>query len=63
VQYNIPIKYFLDLKLTETNGENFFLALYSQDYNQSVDRYILNGEDSSDNLKVKLELIYAVYDE
>jgi len=63
VQYNIPLKYFLDLKLTETNGENFFLALYSQDYNQSVDRYILNGEDSSDNLKVKLELIYAVYDE
>ncbi len=63
VQYEIPIKYFLDLKLNQINGEDFYLAIFAQDYNQSVDRYILNGENSSNDLKVKVELIYAVYDE
>ncbi|MGR7814218.1 DUF4270 family protein [Lacinutrix undariae] len=63
VNYNIPIKLFLDLKLTDTNRENLFLAIYGQGLNDSVDRYIINSEDEDDEIKLKLELTYAVYDE
>ena len=63
VTYSIPVAYFLDLKLTEINGDELYLALYSQDFNQSVDRYIINGEEADNTLKAKLELTYAIYDE
>ncbi|MEP1490380.1 MAG: DUF4270 family protein [Algibacter sp.] len=63
ITYSIPVAYFLDLKLTEINGDELYLAIYSQDFNQSVDRYILNGEDADTSLKAKLELTYAIYDE
>lgn len=63
VNYNIPIKLFLDLKLTDTNRENLFLAIYGQGLNDSVDRYIINSEDEDEEIKLKLELTYAVYDE
>ncbi|MDO7172872.1 DUF4270 family protein [Mariniflexile sp. AS56] len=60
--YSIPIKYFLNLKLSDLNGDNYFLAIYPKDYNQSINRYILNGEAASNSLKSKIELIYAIYD-
>ncbi|WP_308992148.1 DUF4270 family protein [Mariniflexile litorale] len=60
--YSIPVKYFLNLKLTDINGDDLFLAIYPKDYNKSVNRYILNGEGASNNIKSKLELIYAIYD-
>ena len=62
ITYSIPVKYFLDLKLKTINDDNLFLAIYSQNYNDSLDRYIFNGENASNNLKVKLELTYAIYD-
>ncbi|MDO5969421.1 DUF4270 family protein [Flavivirga aquimarina] len=62
IVYSIPLKYFLDLKLETINDDNLFLAIYSQNYNESLDRYILNGENASDDLKAKLELTYAIYD-
>lgn len=62
-RYKIPLKLFVDLKLTDPNRANYYLALYSQDFNTSVDRYILNGEEANNDLKIKLELTYAIYDE
>ena len=61
--YSIPLKYFLKLKLTDTNKDNLFLAIYPKDFDRSINRYILNGENASDDVKLKLELIYAIYDE
>ena len=60
--YNIPLKYFLNLKLTDLNRDNLFLAIYPKDFNQSVNRYILNGEAAANTIKSKLELTYAIYD-
>jgi len=61
--YSIPLKYFLKLKLTDNNKDNLFLAIYPKEFDQSVNRYILNGNNASDDVKLKLELTYAVYDE
>ena len=62
--YTVPASYFLSLKLEETYGDNLYLAFLGQDYNQSVERYILNSENTSSNdLKLKLELTYAIYEE
>ncbi len=60
--YNISMKQFLDIKLNTPN-EDFFLALYSKEFNSSVDRYVLNGEENSDKQKIQLEVIYAIYDD
>lgn len=62
ITYSIPLKYFLELKLSNVNDDNLFLAIYSQNYDKSLERYILNGEKASDDLKLKLELTYAIYD-
>ncbi|WP_299779603.1 DUF4270 family protein [uncultured Formosa sp.] len=64
ITYVIPIKYFLDLKLNEVNSQNLFLGITGQGYSESVDRYILEGEDSENSdLKTTLELNYALYDD
>ncbi|QDO94845.1 DUF4270 domain-containing protein [Formosa sediminum] len=64
VTYVISIKYFLDLKLNEDNPQNLFLGITSQGYTDSVDRYILEGEDSENtDYKTTLELNYAIYDD
>lgn len=60
--YTIPVKYFLNMKLTNLNGDNLYLAIYPKDFNQSVNRYILNGETASTTVKSKLEITYAIYD-
>ncbi|MBP0905208.1 DUF4270 family protein [Mariniflexile gromovii] len=60
--YSMPLKYFLNFKLNDANGDDYYLALYPKDFDQSVNRYILNGEAASNNLKTKIELIYAIYD-
>ena len=64
VTYKIDLKYFLDLKLNATNASNLFLGITSQGYAESVDRYILEGEDSDESdLKTTLELTYASYND
>lgn len=60
--YVMDFKIFLDLKLLETN-EEYYLALYSQDFASSVDRYIFNGEKADNDEKMIVELTYAVYDD
>ena len=59
--YEMDIKNFIDIKNTETH-EAFYLAIYPRGFNSSTDRYIFNGEQTSDDLRMKLELTYAVYD-
>jgi hypothetical protein len=64
--YSIDVSNYLNLKLEQTYGDidNLFLAVYGQDFNQSVDRYIFNGEgEDSDDLKLKLELTYGIYED
>ncbi len=62
--YSIPATYFLNLKLEAAYSDNLYLAIYGQGFNQSVDRYIFNGEGSpSSDLKLKLELTYAIYED
>lgn len=60
--YTLPIHYFLDQKATNFNGENWYLALISKNFNQSVDRYIFNGNQADDDSKLKIKLTYAIYD-
>lgn len=62
IDYSIPAKYFLNLKLSDLNAGNLFLAIYPKDFNSSVNRYIFNGEEASQNIKSKLEITYAIYD-
>ncbi|WP_372755217.1 DUF4270 family protein [Mariniflexile sp.] len=60
--YTIPVKYFLNLKLTDINGDKYYLAIYPSSFSESVNRYIFNGEAASKTIKSKLELTYAIYD-
>lgn len=62
VTYSMDIKNFIDIKLLETN-EKYYLVLYPQDFITSVDRYLFNGEKLQNDVRIKLELTYAVYDE
>ena len=62
--YGLPIHYFLDQKRSATNGDNWYLTLTGTEQSQSVNRYGLFGQDSSnDNLRLQIQLIYAVYDQ
>ena len=59
--YVLDIKSFIQLKEIETN-EPYYLALYPKEFNGSLDRYIFNGDQFEDDLRMKLELIYVIYD-
>lgn len=62
--YALPIHYFLDEKRTDSNGDNWYLALVDPENNQSVNRYAFFGEHAADDdLKLQIILIYAVYDD
>ena len=61
--YLFPIKPFIDLKLTAIKPEDLFLILIPKDFYSSVDRYIFEGEHATKDQKVKLEIIYTVYNE
>jgi hypothetical protein len=60
--YTFDVTSFIILKLNETH-ETFYLAIYPQHFNSSVDRYIFNGHQMEDTLRIKLELTYAIYNE
>ncbi|WP_423818015.1 DUF4270 family protein [Salinimicrobium sp. TIG7-5_MAKvit] len=61
--YTVPLKYYIDTKMTDINGSKWYFAMYSQNFNSSIDRYIFYGENAPDPKKIKLELTYALYDE
>ncbi|WP_412987328.1 DUF4270 family protein [Pontimicrobium sp. IMCC45349] len=62
LKYRLPIKQFLDLKLDNPH-EDLYLAIYPQDFAQSVDRYIFYDANAPEEQKLKLELTYAIYEE
>ena len=60
--YSLPIHYFLDEKRTDSNGENWYLALIDPENTQAVNRYsFYNSQAADDDLKLQIILIYAVY--
>lgn len=59
-EYVIDVTNFIEIKREETS-EKYYLVLYPQDFNSSVDRYIFS-DDPSDDLEIKLELTYASYE-
>lgn len=60
--YEIDVKSFIELKQNETN-QYYYLAIYPQDFTSSVDRYILNDNQTADDLRMKLKLTYVIYNE
>lgn len=62
VTYQMNIMNFIDIKQLETN-EEYYLVLYPQNFITSVDRYLFNGDNLPNEMRMKLELTYAVYDE
>ena len=60
--YEIPIGAYVDRELNETNFVDDAFIVYPPEFGQSVDRLILEGENSED-FKAVLVLTYAIYDE
>ncbi|WP_405208669.1 DUF4270 family protein [Aquimarina sp. LLG6339-5] len=62
VIYEIPIGFYLEQELEEAPIIDNALVLFSQSFNQTVDRIVLEGESSTD-FRARLILTYAIYDE
>lgn len=62
VLYEVSVGTYIDRKLAETTIIKDALVLFTQQYNNSVDRVILQGEENID-FEAKLTLTYAIYDE
>nr|WP_293294527.1 DUF4270 family protein [Allomuricauda sp.] len=62
VYYEIPIGSYIEKLLLEERDTGEALILLPDDYNSTVDRFILNGTDNS-AFSTVLELTYAIYDE
>lgn len=62
VVYEVPVGVFVDQKLNETVITEDALLLFTKDFNQTVDRVILQGENNRD-FEARLEITYAIYDE
>ena len=63
VTYEFFILPFLEQLLNAEVEEDIFLAIFSQDFGSSVNRYILYGEENPEELRAKIELLYAIYDD
>lgn len=61
--YNVPIDFFVQTKLEERFEQNTSLSFYPITFNSAVDRFIIDGEGSSNSRKIILEITYAVYEE
>ncbi len=62
VVYEIPVGFYLEQELEEAPTIDNALVLFSRNYNQTVDRIVLEGESSTD-FRARLILTYAIYDE
>lgn len=58
--YNIPVEVYVDEKLNEEYITDTGLTIFPLNYNDTVDRLVVSN---SENLKAKLTLIYAIYEE
>ena len=63
ITYEFFILPFLEQLLEAETDDERFLAFFSQDFGSSVNRYILYGENSTDEIRAKIELLYAIYDD
>ena len=62
VYYKIPLASYIENIVTTERNSDESLLLFPSDYSDTVDRFILNGNNIS-NYKTILELTYAIYDE
>ena len=62
VLYEIPVGIFLDEKLNEQPETEDALVLFSANFNETVNRVILQGEGNSD-YRARIIITYAIYDE
>ena len=62
VFYEIPVGVYIDEKLNEDFIVDDALIIIPVDFGATVDRYVLNGEESQE-FEAKLVLTYAIYDE
>ena len=60
--YEIPVGIFLDQKLNEERETQNALVLFNEDFNETVNRLVLQGEEN-DDYRARLILTYAIYDE
>ncbi|NHF59585.1 DUF4270 domain-containing protein [Flavobacteriaceae bacterium TP-CH-4] len=60
--YQIPLVTYLDQELAQIPEVEDAVIIYPKNYNQTVDRIVLQGAGSSD-FEAKLILTYAIYDE
>lgn len=61
--FNAPIDFFIQTKLQERFDQNLSLSFYPSTFNNSVDRFILDGEGSENSRKMTLEITYAIYED
>ncbi|UOY08976.1 DUF4270 domain-containing protein [Muricauda sp. SCSIO 64092] len=62
VIYEVPIGIFLDQKLNESPETENALVLFNENFNETVNRLVLQGETAED-FRARIVLTYAIYDE
>ena len=63
LEYSLSLKYFLDNLIEDTQNEDQYLAIYSPNFNNSVDRYVIYGPNAAEDNRMKLQITYAIYNE
>ncbi|MCL6219929.1 DUF4270 family protein [Zunongwangia pacifica] len=63
LEYSLSLKYFLDDLIADTQNDDQYLAIYSPNFNNSVDRYVIYGPDAAEDNRMKLQITYAIYNE
>lgn len=63
IRYSVPIKKYIDDKNNAYDGDDWSLLIYAPDLTSSVDAFELFAEGASKELKMKIEITYAIYDE
>ncbi len=62
IVYEIPVGVYLEEELSEAPETDNAIVIFPKNYNNTVDRIILEGENSED-LEAQLIITYAIYDE
>ena len=62
VLYEIPVGIFLDQKLTEQPETESALVLFQENFNETVNGLVLQGERNQD-FRARIIITYAIYDE
>ncbi|MCC4229537.1 DUF4270 family protein [Zunongwangia profunda] len=63
LEYSLSLKYFFDNLIADTQNDDQYLAIYSPNFNNSVDRYVIYGPNASEDNRMKLQITYAIYNE